>query len=172
MKVLIVVDMQNDFISGSLKNPDAKCIIGNVVNKVKNFDGEIFFTKDTHNEGYLRTQEGRNLPVKHCEFMTPGWEIINELKPYVKEGHEIWKDTFGCADIGKKIKLLNDKNKITSIEICGVCTDICVISNALIIKAFNSEIPIIVDAKCCAGSSPEKHAAALETMKSCQIKVI
>ena len=166
MKTLIVVDMQNDFISGALGTPEAQAIVPNVKKKIEEYDARedaIVFTRDTHFENYLETNEGKNLPVKHCVMDTNGWEIADGLEvPY---GRYINKPTFGW--LGWKSLDFDD-----DIEIVGLCTDICVVSNALILKAMFPEIKITVDASCCAGVTPETHKAALQTMKMCQINVI
>ena len=168
MKILIVVDMQNDFVTGSLGTKEAVEVVPNVKKKIeeylKNRD-RIIFTKDTHQSNYLDTQEGRNLPVEHCIIYSHGWEIIPELKLYAKE--VFTKRTFGSVELAKEI-LESDYDEI---EIVGLCTDICVVSNALLLKAFAPELKITVDASCCA-VRPETHKAALETMKMCQINVI
>lgn len=164
MKYLIVVDMQNDFISGSLGSEQARAIVKNVVNKVKTFNGTIIFTKDTHDEQYLNTQEGKNLPVKHCIKGTFGHEICPELKDYAK--NVIEKPTFGSLNLPKLIK-----DDAEEIELCGLCTDICVISNAMILKASFSETKIVVDSSCCAGVTNESHLTALASMKAVQIAV-
>ena len=170
-KILVVVDMQNDFVTGVLGTKEAVDITANVVDKVQNFDGEVVFTRDTHSEDYMETQEGKNLPVKHCVKGTPGWEIIPELEPYVK-GKVFDKYTFGSVELAQYIKEEADKrNGQLEVELIGVCTDICVVSNALLIKAFNREIPVSVDSKCCAGVTVSAHEAALSTMKSCQVYV-
>ena len=167
MKYLIVVDMQNDFISGSLGSELAKAIVPNVVQKVKNFDGKTIFTRDTHFADYMQTQEGKNLPVEHCIKDTKGWQICDELKPYVND--VVDKITFGSVDLPK---ILSDYNeKIEEIELCGLCTDICVISNAMILKATFPEVKISVDSNCCAGVSVESHNTALNAMKAVQIEV-
>ena len=167
MKYLIVVDMQNDFISGSLGSDMAKAIVENVVDKVKSFDGEIIFTRDTHADCYLDTMEGKNLPVVHCVKDTDGWQICPELLPYVK--NVIDKVTFGSVDLPNIIAKSGD---IESIELCGLCTDICVISNAMIAKAAFPEAKIIVDSSCCAGVTMESHQTALDAMKAVQIEII
>lgn len=171
-KILIVVDMQNDFVTGALGSDEAKAIVGNVVEKVKNFDGEVVFTRDTHFDNYMDTQEGKNLPVVHCIKGTEGWELIPELKA-LSEGRRIFdKLTFGSTELAEYIKAEADKrNGELSVELIGVCTDICVVSNALLIKAFSREIPVTVDKACCAGVTVDSHNAALATMQSCQIKV-
>lgn len=168
MKILVVVDMQVDFITGSLGSEAAKAIVPNVVNKVKNFDGKVIFTRDTHGENYMNTQEGRKLPVAHCIKNTEGWQICDELKPYVTE--VIDKKTFGSVDLPQYIKSL--EKSIDEIEICGLCTDICVISNAMILKAAFPEVNIIVDSSCCAGVTSESHNTALEAMKAVQIEIV
>jgi nicotinamidase-related amidase len=183
MKALVIIDMQNDFIDGSLGSPEAQAIVPNVVAKLqahKNTDTVVLFTKDTHKEDYLETTEGKNLPVEHCIIDTPGWSIVKPIHDEFKnEGYKyvsaenivkgrILKSTFGSYDL---LAVLNQL-ELDEIELCGVCTDICVISNALMIRNFFPDTPITVDASCCAGVTPEKHAAALEVMKSCQINVI
>lgn len=173
-KVLIVVDMQNDFVTGSLGSKDAQAIIGNIKEKIDKYVEEgcrIIFTRDTHREDYLETLEGKNLPVKHCIIGTEGWKVVPELRTYcatypkcdgvnkVTFGYEGWKDVFGTSEEHE-------------IELVGVCTDICVVSNALALRMMYPSWNITVDASCCAGVTKEKHNAALEVMKSCQINVI
>lgn len=172
-KYLVVVDMQEDFITGALGSKEAEGIVSRVVQKVKEFDGTVLFTMDTHTEQYLTTQEGRCLPVEHCIRGTHGWELVEPLRGMQKaENYGVYeKDTFGCAALAQELKRRNEKQRIESIELIGVCTDICVVSNALMIKAFLPEVPVSVDAGCCAGVTEEKHRAALETMKSCQIEI-
>lgn len=167
-KILIVVDMQNDFVDGSLGTPEARDIVGAVVEKVKNHSGPVIFTRDTHQPDYLDTQEGRNLPVEHCVRGTAGWQIIPGLQPWAAD--VVDKPTFGSVDLARRLKAREDD--IESIELIGLCTDICVVSNALLLKAFMPEKRISVDSRCCAGVTPEKHAAALETLRSCQIRVL
>lgn len=172
-KLLIVVDMQKDFVSGSLGTVEAQAIVPRIVERVKNFDGKIIFTRDTHKENYLDTQEGVNLPVAHCIKGTEGHEIIEELKSFLKDAYVVFeKETFGSRKMAKFLRALNKKKKIESIELIGLCTDICVISNALLLKAFLPEVPIQVNASCCAGVTPEAHDHALAVMKSCQIEII
>ena len=168
MKYLIVVDMQSDFITGSLGSKLAEAIVPDVVAKVKNFDGKVIFTRDTHFEDYLDSQEGKKLPVKHCIKDTPGWQICNELAPYVEI--VIDKPTFGSVDLPQILK--DYGNEIEEIELCGLCTDICVISNAMILKASFPEAKIVVEGNCCAGVSVESHNTALEAMKAVQIDVV
>ncbi len=170
-KILVVVDMQNDFVTGVLGTKEAQEIVPNVVEKIKNFDGEVIFTRDTHGKDYMSTQEGKNLPVEHCIKGTKGWDIIPELAPYVK-GKVFDKYTFGSVELAEYIKSEAEKrNGELKVELVGVCTDICVVSNALLIKAFNREIPVSVDSSCCAGVTVSAHEAALNTMKSCQVCV-
>ncbi len=168
MKFLIVVDMQNDFISGALGSKLAEAIVPNVVEKVKKYDGTVIFTRDTHFTNYMDTQEGKNLPAKHCIKDTTGWEICNELKPYVNK--VVDKITFGSVDLPDVIKSYGEE--IEEIELCGLCTDICVISNAMILKATFPEVKIVVHGNCCAGVTEESHQTALNAMKAVQIDVI
>lgn len=169
-KTLIVVDMQNDFIDGALGTAEAVAIVPAVKAKIENFDGRVIFTRDTHFPGYLNTQEGANLPVEHCIKGTDGWQIRAELDVLRKEP-AVDKITFGSAELGEMLKAENEKQPIDNITLVGLCTDICVISNAMIIKAFLPEVPVEVDASCCAGVTPESHVNALNAMKMCQIKI-
>lgn len=167
MKTLVVVDMQKDFIDGALGTKEAVAIVSNVVKKIeeyRNRGDQIIFTRDTHQKNYLDTQEGKNLPVEHCIEGTEGWQIAKEITVN-PEDIVINKVTFGHVW---------DKSTIAGeeIELIGLCTDICVISNALGLKAVLPEVPIKVDAGCCAGVTPQSHLNALEAMKMCQIKVV
>lgn len=171
-QILIVVDMQNDFITGALGSDEAKKIVGNVVEAVKQHKGDVYFTRDTHERNYLQTQEGKNLPIEHCIKGTNGWEICSELQALTKEAVIIDKPAFGSMKLAEKIKEEAEKNEIESITLVGLCTDICVISNAMILKAALPEVPVQVIEKCCAGVSIESHKNALEAMKMCQIAVI
>lgn len=162
--------MQNDFIDGSLGTKEAVEIVPSVKEKIENFDGKVIFTRDTHFDNYLETQEGTLLPVKHCIKDTNGWQIRPELNA-LRKTDAVDKPTFGSVMLGKKLVEENEKEPIESITLIGLCTDICVISNALLIKAFLPEVPIIVDAKCCAGVTPDSHKNALNAMKACQIKI-
>lgn len=168
MKYLIVVDMQKDFINGSLGSKLAEKIVPEVVEKVKNFDGKVIFTRDTHFADYMQTQEGKKLPVPHCIKDTDGWQICDELKDYAND--VVDKITFGSVDLPGILK--DYGNEIDEIELCGLCTDICVISNAMILKASFPETKIVVDGKCCAGVSVESHKTALEAMKAVQIEIL
>ena len=173
-KYLLVIDVQNDFVSGALGSEDAQAVLDNICRKVEAFDGVVMFTRDTHQPDYLATQEGKYLPVEHCIKGTEGWELVERLNDYAKQ-HESMiydKETFGNVYLGSDIKSLYKLNLIESIELIGLDTDICVISNALILKAAAPELPIYVDPSCCAGSSKERHDAAIEVMKSCQIQVL
>lgn len=171
-KVLIVVDMQNDFINGTLGTAEAAKIIPNVLNKIKTYPIEnIYATRDTHYKNYLLTKEGRNLPIKHCIKNTKGWSIYPEIRAFISDKNIYNKPTFGCIDLAKELQKIN-KTEPIDIEIIGLCTDICVVSNALLLKAYMPECNITVDSNCCAGVTVDKHNAALETMRSCQINII
>ena len=168
MKYLIVVDMQVDFITGSLGSELAVAIVPNVVEKVRNFAGKVIFTRDTHFEDYMNTQEGKNLPVPHCIKDSDGWQICDELKPYADI--VVDKLTFGSIELPKLLESLGEP--IEKIELCGLCTDICVISNAMVLKAAFPEIPITVDSSCSAGVTVESHNTALDAMRAVQIEII
>ncbi len=171
MKFLIVVDMQNDFIDGALGTKEAVAILPAVKAKIEGFDGRVIFTRDTHEADYLATQEGKNLPVEHCIKGADGWQIHPSLEALRKE-EPVDKPTFGSVALGQLLKAYDTyEEKIESITLIGLCTDICVISNAMIIKAFLPETPVIVDAACCAGVTPESHENALKAMAMCQIKI-
>ena len=174
MKTLIVVDMQNDFVTGALGTKESMAIIPKVKKKIDEYKtrgDEIIFTRDTHSKEYLDTNEGRHLPVLHCVEGPEGWNVISEID--IPEYEHIDKPTFGYGgwEVFDYRTGYSERN-FDEIEIIGVCTDICVISNALILKCLYPEISITIDASCCAGVTPEKHKAALEVMKSCQINVI
>jgi len=174
MDVLIVVDMQNDFVSGALGTKEAVEIVPYVVGRVVdgvNRGETILFTRDTHEEAYMETQEGRNLPVPHCIRGSEGWEIIPQLTEYTQGRLVIDKPTFGSAVLGELLTKMNQEKAIEKITLIGLCTDICVISNAMLTKAFLPEVEIVIDAACCAGVTPASHQNALEAMKVCQIKV-
>ncbi|MEE0956419.1 MAG: isochorismatase family cysteine hydrolase [Eubacterium sp.] len=164
---LIVVDMQKDFVDGALGTKEAVAIVPAVAERIKKAkaNGErVIFTRDTHQENYLDTQEGKNLPVRHCIQGTEGWRLIPEVREFVDLAFN--KPTFGSPALGRYLAEQGDADRITLI---GLCTDICVISNALLIKAFLPEVPVIVEQACCAGVTPESHENALKAMKSCQI---
>ena len=169
MKILVVVDMQNDFIDGALGTKEAVAIVPNVVEKIKKFDGDkIIFTRDTHEENYMETQEGKNLPVPHCIHGTKGWELNPDIEALRKE-EAFDKPSFGSLELGDYLK---KQESVESVEFIGLCTDICVISNVMITKAALPEVPVIIDASCCAGVTPESHKNALNAMKMCQVQII
>ena len=169
MKILIVVDMQKDFIDGALGTPEAVAIVPAVKALIEGFEGSVYFTRDTHFENYMQTEEGKHLPVPHCIKDTEGWQIHPALDALRKTA-PIDKVTFGSKEL---ISLLAEqKEEVESITLCGLCTDICVISNAMLIKAALPEVPLTVDAACCAGVTPASHRTALEAMKMCQIRVV
>lgn len=172
-KLLIVVDMQKDFVDGALGTSEAVAIVDNVVKKIENFDGDIIATYDTHPENYMDTQEGKNLPVPHCIKGTDGWALDAKVQAALdKKGFAaIEKPTFGSVDLPEYIKANYNPDEI-EIELIGLCTDICVVSNALLMKANFLETKVSVDASCCAGVTVESHNAALLTMKMCQVNVI
>lgn len=172
MKLMIVVDMQNDFVTGCLGSNEAKAIVEKMVKTLNEFDGEIVFTRDTHFENYMETMEGKKLPVPHCIKDSEGWEIIPELKTISeREDVKIFdKLTFGSLELASYVK--DNADKYDEIELIGVCTDICVISNALLIKASVPNKKIVVDHTLCAGVSPTSHKNALEAMKCCHIDII
>lgn len=173
-KLLIVVDMQHDFTFGALKNYEAISVIPKVLKKVNEFEGEVIYTLDTHTPDYLNTQEGKKLPIVHCVDGTKGHNLVEPLLDVQKVmGSKLYrKPTFGSIELASDIAKWHAENPIDEIEICGVCTDICVISNAMLIKANVPEVKIVVDASCSAGVTPETHKNALEAMKMCQIEVI
>ena len=166
MKYLIVVDMQADFIDGSLGSPQARAIVPKVVDLVNRFDGQVIFTRDTHGPNYLKTQEGRKLPVEHCIHGTPGWQICRELQPFARD--VVDKLSFGSIALPR---LLAQNGTPEEITLCGLCTDICVISNAMILKSAFPETPVYIEASCCTGVTPESHETALNAMRAVQIEV-
>ncbi len=169
-KVLIVVDMQNDFIDGALGTKEAQAIVGKVIEKIKSYPPDaVYATMDTHFADYLKTQEGRRLPVEHCISGSDGWLIRKEIYDLLDRGTICIKNTFGSLALPEALKKQED---LEEVELVGLCTDICVVSNALLIKAALPEVKVSVDASCCAGVTPARHLAALETMRSCQVEVI
>ena len=171
-KILIVVDMQNDFIDMALGTKEAVAIVEKVKEKIASYPLEnIIVTLDTHSENYLQTQEGRFLPVEHCIRHTEGWQLSSELAPMLIRARVFEKPTFGSVQLAEELKALSETEEL-ELELVGLCTDICVISNALVLKSVMPEVRITVDASCCAGVTPQKHQAALETMRSCQIVVV
>ncbi len=174
-KILIVVDMQNDFVTGALKNDEAIGIVPDVVRKIqqeRTLGTEIIFTRDSHSDLYMDSEEGHNLPVPHCIKGSQGWEIIDDLKGFTADAIILDKETFGSRELGQYLLSAEQENHIDELELIGICTDICVISNALLAKAFLPNIPITVDSKCCAGVSVKSHNTALEAMKACHIHIL
>lgn len=179
MKVLVVVDMQNDFINGSLGTPEAAAIVPGAVEKIRSWEGLVYATQDTHFPNYLETQEGQILPVPHCIQGTEGWRIEPSVRAALTAGAGrnesvlyVTKATFGSHDLAELLARRNRTEPIAEVVLIGLCTDICVISNAIILKAMFPEIPVIVDASCCAGVTPQSHRNALEAMKMCQIEIV
>ena len=172
-KVLVVIDMQNDFIDGALGTDEAVKIVGSVAEKIREYEGQtVFATRDTHEENYLETAEGRHLPVPHCIRGTKGWEIRPEIAGALAQADAqvIDKPTFGSEVLARKLQKMAEQEEL-SIELAGLCTDICVVSNALLVKAFLPETTVRVIADCCAGVTPESHKAALDTRRMCQIQI-
>ena len=169
-KLLIVIDMQNDFIDGALGTPEAEAIVEAVKDKIRSYPpSDVIATMDTHGADYLSTQEGRFLPVEHCIKETDGWKIRPDIAELLTEAEVFEKPTFGSTRMAEAIR---ERRDVEEVELIGLCTDICVVSNALLLKAYMPEVRICVDASCCAGVTPEKHLAALETMRSCQIVIL
>ena len=167
-KVLVVVDMQNDFVDGVLGTPEAKEIVPKVAKKIEEWDGDIVFTQDTHDEDYLDTEEGKKIPV-HCIIGTHGWQFVDELRGYthVKRASIFAKTHFADSDIPAFVH-----DKYDKIEVVGLCTNICVIMNVMSLKAYLPDAEIVVDASCCAGTTPEMHQKALDVMESCLIDIV
>jgi len=170
--ILVVVDMQNDFITGTLGTKEAKDILPAAICKVKEHRGPVIYTMDTHQENYLETSEGKKLPVKHCIKGTEGWQLADGMKQDGEDSRIFEKGTFGSVLLAEYLSQMHEADKIEKITLIGVCTDICVVSNALLIKAYLPEVPIEVDSACCAGVTKERHEAALETLRSCQVDVL
>ena len=176
MKYLVVIDMQNDFINGSLGTKEAEAVVEKVKNKIDSWrqaGGAVIFTRDTHDENYMNTQEGRKLPVPHCLKNTDGWQISAQLS-VLPEDLIIDKPTFGSTELAAYFAEMNkqDPSQPEEIQLVGLCTDICVISNAMLLKAALTETPVVADSRCCAGVTPESHQNALAAMKMCQIDII
>jgi nicotinamidase-related amidase len=171
-QAFIIIDMQNDFIDGPLGSAAAKAIVPRIEEKIQQskqdaaVSTDIIFTQDTHDENYLSTREGHNLPIPHCIKDSHGWEICRGLLPYTLDAIILEKNTFGCT------ALIEEVTEYDTLVLMGLCTDICVISNALLLKAYYPEKQILVDSSCCAGGSPEGHETALAAMKNCQIEII
>ena len=172
-RILVVVDMQNDFVDGALGTKEAEGIVERVAAKIRGFDGKIFATLDTHYSDYLETLEGKKLPVPHCIKATEGWQLNKRIQEALasKECRTIEKRTFGSTDLVDEMQKIAETDDL-EIEMVGLCTDICVVSNALLLKVAFPEANLKVDAGCCAGVTPDTHKAALETMKMCQIDII
>lgn len=171
-KFLIVVDMQKDFVDGALGTAEAVAIVPKVAEKIRTFDGEVFATFDTHYDNYMQIAEGKHLPVPHCIKGTEGWQLDKNVARALEDRAytAVEKNTFGSVDLPNLIAEAAQGDEFT-LELIGLCTDICVVSNALLLKARFPEAPIAVDAACCAGVTPEAHEAALATMQSCQINI-
>jgi len=180
-KLLVVVDMQNDFVDGVLGTAEAQTIIPAVVKKIESYkanENHIVYTMDTHTEDYLKTQEGKKLPVRHCICPSAGWELVSDIaaalkgakSPEADEAAEYKKDIFGSWTLAEDIKKW--EAAIASVELVGVCTGICVISNAVLVKSALPEMPVIVDAACCACVTPESHATALDAMGLLQVEIL
>ena len=176
-KLLIVVDMQNDFVDGALGTEEARAIVPNVVKKIGSYEPDcIYVTRDTHGEDYMETQEGKNLPVPHCIRGTEGWELNGTVAAALGQAVYVDKPSFGSPALAHMLSMRLQKEcagdpAAMEIELVGLCTDICVVSNALLLKAAMPEVKISVDASCCAGVTPKTHEAALDTMRMCQINV-
>jgi len=172
--ILIVVDMQNDFVDGVLGSPEAVAILPAVAEKIRNHKGSIIFTRDTHTPDYMDTREGKYLPVPHCIKDTKGWEIHEAVWSAIPDGSDVTvmdKPTFGSVDLASTLAKWHQQQPISKITLIGVCTDICVISNAMLVKATLPEVDVVVDAVCCAGVTPDSHHNALSAMKMCQIVI-
>lgn len=171
-ELLIVVDMQNDFIDGALGTPEAQDIVERVVQEIEKYDAHnIIATRDTHKKDYLNTQEGKQLPVPHCIMGTQGWQIHPKVQQALRGALVLDKPTFGCIPLAEQVAQMAQAEPV-GITLVGLCTDICVVSNALLLKAYLPQAPIRVIADCCAGVTPQSHQAALQTMKMCQIQIL
>lgn len=168
--ILIVVDMQNDFIDGALGSEEAQAIVKKTAEKMKNFNGRVINTRDTHGADYLSTQEGRKLPVPHCVKDTQGWQLHPLIEAQRRE-EPVDKPVFGSVALGQMMMEENERQPIASITLVGLCTDICVISNAMILRAFLPETEIVIDAACCAGTSQQAHLTSLQAIKACQGRI-
>ena len=171
-KILLVIDMQNDFIDGALGTKEAEGIVDRVAEEIGKYPkADVFATRDTHGSDYLDTQEGKHLPVPHCIQDTPGWELHSKIAAALGDDQVLDKPSFGSVELARLMARLALEEEL-EITLVGLCTDICVVSNALLLKAFLPETPVSVIADCCAGVTPESHAAALKTMEMCQVKII
>ena len=171
--ILVVVDMQNDFIDGALGTKEAEAIVPKVIEKIKNYKGQVLYTRDTHDEKYLQTQEGQKLPVEHCIYGTEGWQLQKDIDALAKANNSMIfdKPAFGSMGLAGCLNGIEKVAHIDEIELVGLCTDICVISNALLLKAVLTETKIIVDSSCCAGVTPQSHENALRAMQACQVEI-
>jgi nicotinamidase-related amidase len=169
-RVLVVVDMQNDFITGALGTPEAVAMLPRAVEKVKGWRGPVLFTRDTHTEEYLNTQEGRLLPVVHCVRGSWGWQIHPDLEA-LRKSEPMDKPGFGALTLADRLRGMDRLETVESVTVIGLCTDVCVISDALIVKAALPQAAVCLDAACCAGITPRGHTVALEAMKACQILI-
>ena len=171
-RILLVIDMQNDFVDGALGTPEAAAIVDRVADEIGRYPIEnIIATRDTHSKDYLETREGRKLPVVHCVKGTPGWELNDKIAAALRGAAVIDKPTFGSRELAEQMAALAQREEL-DITLVGLCTDICVVSNALLLKAYLPESPIRVIASACAGATPESHQAALKTMEMCQIEIL
>ena len=180
MDYLIVVDIQNDFVDGVLGTPEAVAIVPHVADKIRTWQGPIFFTLDTHDRDYAQLQEGKFLPVEHCQAVTSGWLLNEQVRNAIRDRPNEWaacriieKSTFGSLELVNRLHAIyaRQEQSVDSITLVGVCTDICVVSNAMLLKAALPEIPIFIDAHCCAGTTPDNHNAALQVMRQCQMQI-
>ncbi len=174
-EILSVVDMQRDFVDGALGTAEAQAIVAAAADRVaaaRDRGERVLFTRDTHSTDYLTTQEGRNLPVVHCVAQTPGWQILPELLDRAEAAEIFDKPGFGSVALGEYLREADREDPIGKITLIGLCTDICVISNALLLKAFLPETEIWVEAACCAGVTPESHRRALAAMAACQVHIL
>ena len=166
-KALIIVDMQNDFVTGCLGTNEAQEVIPKIKEYADAFDGDIYFTMDTHRDDYLDTQEGKRLPVKHCVKDSDGWLIVPELRD-IKDVQTFEKPVFGSRELAEKIA----EKAYDEVYLCGVCTGICVLSNAILIKAFDADVRVAVVKELCACVTPDTHKTALDAMATAQIDII
>ncbi len=171
---LVVVDVQNDFVTGSLGTACAQAVVPGIVARARDFAGPVFLTRDTHYADYLATQEGRLLPVVHCVEGSEGWQFVPEIEALrsEREFRVFEKETFGSVALGRELGAAAARGEVASVEFVGLCTDICVVCNALLAKSFAPQVRVVVNAALCAGSTPELHKAALATMKSCQVEIV
>ncbi|MGI6004308.1 MAG: cysteine hydrolase family protein [Christensenellales bacterium] len=173
--VLIVVDMQRDFVDGALGTEEARRIVPALARRIRGFDGRVILTMDTHDEDYPDTQEGKNLPVPHCVKGSDGWRLDPDIRRAVNARQEsvtiFEKPAFASTELALYLKEMNRTEGVASVELAGLCTDVCVISNAILVKAFLPEVPVKVNAVLCAGVTPQRHLAALEAMAACQVMI-